>query len=400
MHNPPGNTVIHIKHAMEGNVMCTSCQVDDADLVCLCDYPLVALCSGQCLQKHRGIPTFHFEMPVVCMEAVNKDNFSTCQTWIFGISRAQQALRKNIAAIEAFEVEIEASFGHLEREIANLKGEYKAAIQTLKRNIAEMIDTAIGETTAQALTSNPLFTSPLSGLIWEAAHPGNPANSQLYRFSIELEADFSQLISIRMEQNHPLLPEFPLNSRKSLHKPQLSLSPPLDIVSIAGVVSENARGNMQQMAELHIDQNLEEVRREDRAEDDVSPPEERKGQISLNKSPKALLNCHNCGIKVQISEIEAASPCKICYRCVVPSSERSWLGLKRAEGACPIHSKTLFLIDKQYYRSVKSSAKADISACCPLGSLDGMRLQCGHYVCAEHKEELRSCRSCQTPVRR
>jgi hypothetical protein len=334
-------------------------------------------------------------MPVSQLSSVNRDNFSANQTWIFGLSRAHQALRKNIAAIEAFEAEIEASFGHLEREIADLKGEYKSAIETLKRNIADMIDTAIGETTAQALTSNPQFTSPLSGLIWESAHPGNPANPPLYHFSIELEVDFSQLISIRMEKNHPALPDFPLKSRKSPHKTQLALSPPLDIVSIAGV----ARGNMLQMAELHIDKDLEEARGGDLAEADISPLEERKEQISINQSPKVLLNCHNCCINVPKSEIETASPCKICYRCVIPSSERSWLGLKRAEGACPIH-KTLFLIDKQHYRSVKNSAKADISACCSMGSSAEMQLQCGHYVCAEHKGELRSCRSCQTLVRR
>ena len=103
--------------------MCSACEVDAAEVVCFCDSPLATLCLGQWLQKHRSIPKFRFEMPVNQSLSVTRDNFSAAQNWAFGLNKAQQALSKNIAAIFAGGLEI--AFGHIEREIATLKGSIK-----------------------------------------------------------------------------------------------------------------------------------------------------------------------------------------------------------------------------------------------------------------------------------
>ena len=95
--------------------MCSICEVDAAEVVCFCDYPLATLCQGQCLQKHRSSLGFHFEVPISVSPYVAKENFGACQHWLFGLRRAQQALRKNIATIETFEVEMKAAFEHIER---------------------------------------------------------------------------------------------------------------------------------------------------------------------------------------------------------------------------------------------------------------------------------------------
>ena len=197
----------------EGNVLCSTCQIGTAEVVCFCDYPLAALCQGQCLQKHRQMPKFHFEMPVYASTYVSRENFSACQNWLFGLRRAQQALKKNIATIETFEGEIKTAFEHIEREIAALKEEYKAAIAGFKQTVAGMIEAAIGETTAQAFHSEPQFTCPLSEWIWWGASPANAGELLLYRFSAntrEREA-IGHLISVEVERFGTFLPELPLH---------------------------------------------------------------------------------------------------------------------------------------------------------------------------------------------
>jgi len=218
---------------VEGNVMCSTCQIDTAEVVCFCDYPLAALCKGQCLQKHRKDPKFHFEMPIYASTYVSRENFSACQNWLFGLRRAQQALKKNIATIETFEGEIKAAFEHIEREIATLKEEYKAAIAGLKQTVAGMIEAAIGETTAQAFHSEPQFTCPLSEWIWWGANPANTGDLLLYRFSANAgnRETIGQLISVEVERLGTFLPELPLHL-VSTQKTALQISSPLCSLSI------------------------------------------------------------------------------------------------------------------------------------------------------------------------
>lgn len=111
--------------------MCRACGMD-AEFVCFCEFPLATLCPGQCLQKHRSQAGFHFEMPVYITPFVQKENFAACQSWLFNLSRAQQALRKNIASIDAFEVDIGSAFEHVKQQIEAMKEEYLAAIRAIK----------------------------------------------------------------------------------------------------------------------------------------------------------------------------------------------------------------------------------------------------------------------------
>jgi len=213
---------------VEGNVLCSTCKVDAAEVVCFCDYPLTTLCQGRCIRKHRQSPGFHFESPVWVCSRVDKDNFSAYQSWLFNLSRAQQALRKNNAAVEALEGEIEAIFEHIEREIAALKGEYKAAIAELKHTVAEMIEAAIEETTAQAFHSELQFTCPLSEWIWWGASPANTGNLRLYNTSIQI-GDIHKVILVNIQPLSPSLPLFPFNQSA---KPTLGISSNLCISEI------------------------------------------------------------------------------------------------------------------------------------------------------------------------
>jgi len=217
----------------EGNVLCSTCQIDTAEVVCFCDYPLAALCKGQCLQKHRKDPKFHFEMPIYASTYVSRKNFSACQSWLFGLSRAQQALRKNIDTIKTFEGEIKAACEHIEREIAKLKQGYRAAIEELKQTVTGMIEAAIRETTAQAFMSRPHFTCPLSEWIWWGANPANTGDLLLYRFSAQTREreTIGQLISVEVEKFGTFLPELPLHLVYT-QKRILEISIPLCSLSI------------------------------------------------------------------------------------------------------------------------------------------------------------------------
>jgi len=213
--------------------MCSTCEVDAAEVVCFCDYPLATLCQGQCLQKHRSSLGFHFEVPISVSPYVAKENFGACQHWLFGLRRAQLALRKNVATIETFEGEIKAAFGHIEREIAALKEKYKAAIEELKQTVAGMIEAAIGETTAQAFHSEPQFTCPLSEWIWWGANPANTGDLLLYRFSANTgdRETIGQLVYVELERLGTFLPELPLHL-VSTQKTALQISSPLCSLSI------------------------------------------------------------------------------------------------------------------------------------------------------------------------
>lgn len=200
--------------------MCTSCKENVAEWVCFCDYPLAVLCTGQCLQKHRKKTGFHFETPVYSLPNVTKEDFSAYQTWLFGLKRAQQEVIKNIAGIEEFEEEVVTAFEHVEKEIGDMKRACQAAIQTLKQTISEMINTAVGETTAQALDPVPQFTTILSQWIWWGASPGNKADLQFYRPSTHIgdrDAIF-ELISIEMKPLMAFLPELPPDIYTRLQK--------------------------------------------------------------------------------------------------------------------------------------------------------------------------------------
>jgi len=179
------------------------------------------------------MPKFHFEMPVYASAYVSRENFSACQTWLFGLSRAQQALKKNIAAIETFEGEIKAAFEHIEREIETLKGEYRAAIAGLKQTVAGMVEVAIEETTAQAFMSEPQCSCPLSSWIWWGANPANTGDLLLYRFSVNAgnREAIGQLISVEVERLGTFLPELPLHL-VSTQKAALQISSPLCSLSI------------------------------------------------------------------------------------------------------------------------------------------------------------------------
>jgi len=215
--------------------MCSTCEVDVAEVVCFCDYPLATLCQGQCLQKHRSSLGFHFEVPISVSPDVAKENFGACQHWLFGLRRAQLALKKNIATIETFEGEIKAACEHIEREIATLKGEYKAAIAKLKQTVAEMIEAAIGETTAQAFHSEPQFTCPLSEWIWWGASPANTSNLRLYSASIQI-GDIHKVILVNIEPLSPSLPLFPFTQSG---KPTLGISNNLCVSAITEIGLRN-----------------------------------------------------------------------------------------------------------------------------------------------------------------
>ena len=212
--------------------MCTSCETLAAELVCFCDYPLAVLCTGQCLEKHRKKTGFHFETPVHNLPNVTKEDFSAYQAWVFGLKRAQLEVIKNIARIDVFEEEVVAAFDHIENEIGDMKRACQAAIQTLRQTISEMINTAVGETTAQAFNSDPQFTTYLSHWIWWGANPNNKADLQFYRSSTHIgdrEAIF-ELISIEMKPLMTFLPELP---------PDLVPTPKstLDVSNTPGLVS-------------------------------------------------------------------------------------------------------------------------------------------------------------------
>lgn len=198
--------------------MCCYCRENVTEWVCFCDYPLAVLCSGECLQKHKKTPGFHFEMKINILPSVTRENFSACQAWLFGLNRAQQAMRKNIAGIEEFEKDIVAvleqicgEIANMVKEIAALKREYQAAVQILKQALSEMIDSAIGETTAKALYPKPQFINPLSQWIWWGADTANSSDLQLYRTSAHMKGrmSLSELISIEMTPLGSFLPRLP-----------------------------------------------------------------------------------------------------------------------------------------------------------------------------------------------
>jgi len=157
----------------EGNAMCQACGVNTAELVCFCNFPLAMLCQSQCVQKHKNQPGFHFELPITSSSFPPKEHFPACQNWLFNLSRAQQALRKSLTSLEAFEAEIAAAFEYAVSQIETIKAEYLAAFQTLKTSVAGMVEAAIWETTAQALTCEPQFTQSLSEWVWRSADPAN-----------------------------------------------------------------------------------------------------------------------------------------------------------------------------------------------------------------------------------
>ena len=442
--------------------MCSICQVDPAKSICLCDYPVHILCQGQCVDKHRKIPGFHFEMPVSQLSSVNRDNFSANQTWIFGLSRAHQALRKNIAAIEAFEVEIEASFGQIEREIADLKGEYKAAIQTLKRNIADMIDFAIGETTAQALTSDPQFSSPLSATIWESAHPGNTTSLQLYRLSVNIadKGAILPLICAEVQRNYPILPEFSLKNAVIFKSPTVIQNVPNSSVypSLPQYPAyENAETTLRSK---HFRPATPLAPQESLPYKRISAPFS--NQIAtiqpamLLSTPQSPPNiCKSCGFqgsaKFHISQCPNVCECRLCLieailepdsllqclHCNLPYSQTITIPILADYTRC--HSCGLAVQKKEidtevschpckYCISVgvetsywlfstqihicsacepceETSARQyggkggeKLSACCER-SLDGGReLGCGHFVCNTHETRLKRCRACHKKV--
>ena len=435
--------------------MCSTCQTNPAKSLCFCDYPLTAFCSGQCMEKHRSLPGFHFEMPISQSPSVTRENFSAYQTWVFGLSRAQQALRKNLSTIQSFEGELEAAFGHIEKEIAALKGEYKEAIARLKQTIAAMIEPAIGETTAQALSPDPQFAFPLSGWIWEKADPSTPGNLQLYHMTIKIgdKGDILKLISAEFERNSSVLPEFPFktteisNANLTTYRPISNrlLNSSLPRASVDDTAELSLRSKHSRSLNPLISQESVPYKRfapslsaqitpksssstcktctyASSAKSQISRcPNSCECRVCLAESILApnskqqcpycslpysqaistpileeYVRCHVCGLVVRKTKLDPEIPCHPCQSCVVIYSETSFWLFSSQVRTCPECEST----PRGMQEAGKGRSGEELSACCERSLDGGSGLECGHFVCKAHSGSLKRCRACHKEVSR
>jgi len=194
---------------MDGNVVCSVCKTEPATQVCFCSYPLVPLCSSECLVKHRNIPQkFHFEAPMSTTLVVSRENFGNWQNSLFNLRRAQEKLQENASLLSTFEAEMEAAIAFLHQQIEDIREEYRTAMRNLQANVKEMIENAVAETSAQVFCSSPVFSNPLSGWIWQFADPGYRGEEWLFRTRLEVQQEKGKWVAIAVEPLYEGIPGF------------------------------------------------------------------------------------------------------------------------------------------------------------------------------------------------
>ena len=391
------------------NTMCMSCGERPADTLCFCVFPLVHLCSSDCLTKHRQIPRFHYELPTTYDNYVVKENFSECQDWLFRLSRAQQSLKDNLTALDAFQKELEANFLVIDREIQTIKEEYRQEIQSIRTKLSEMIESAVAETTKTALHPSAESEAPLTQWIWWRTQPAHHLDEQLYRMNMQVreKEEFRRLVCVKMEPLTNFIPKFGLSA--PVPECVLSISPPFQVNCLSSVaVIPHMKPTHCQVC--HSAFTLSDVDYhcpgqcrckhcliEAFTDRNVATCKYCSAKISsgvLALVSRDWRRCHVCEIAVRVSETERNALCVICRKCVQVAVKGKLLW-KVKKGRCPLCKDSgWFDINEEMYEK-----KEEVGACCGRTSTADRKLPCGHYVCPVHTENLRRCRSCQTPVK-
>jgi len=409
-------SILSLISRMEGNLMCSSCGQLPAALLCFCNFPLPHLCSSQCLTKHRSLPRFHFEVPISVAGFVTKDNFNEWQDWLFRLSRAQEALRENLTALEAFEGEMEGIFTALDRDIEAMKGEYRREIREIRGKVGEMVTNAIAETSQNALNPESDFTSPLSEWIWWRAHPAHALDLRLYspRLRMMDREGITRLVEVEMNKLSPLLPELPAHLQP-IHRPNPALSGPIGLLSILSqaqtpfpiepVVPKPTNCRVCQAAFTLEDLAYHCVGACRCKACTAEALTEATSSICrycytdiphsvVSLANRGMLRCHVCGIAVKEQEIEQSAKCLICCQCVTIETKDKYVFWKTKKGRCRQCKSDLFDLNEEQYREMRTKAWG----CCEQAVEQGNRLACGHWVCRRHEEHLKSCRACQKMV--
>jgi len=392
-----------------GNVICSACETDPAELVCFCSFPLVKLCPGLCFSKHCLQPRFHFPAAISITPLISRDNFYEWHYHLLSLTQAQQMLKNSLASIDAFTAEVEAACIQVERVIQ----ECRSAVQVWKQEVSDLVQVAIAETMSQAFSTQPDFSCMLSASVWN-----HTANTPLYSTSLRFpdREDILELLSIRVEPISPCLPQFPL----ACMNPALALSGPMNVFNLIypkppiapstyiSTLCRTCQAELILMDTAYQCPSSCQCRR-CVIQSLTSTPSSPCVYCGQSYSPETVARvtydyktCHVCGLAVPVGEIESAANCILCRLCV-STAETTILGMTLSlTGTCQECNPNIsFNIEKGNYqgrgRALVGRDKR-IWGCCDLDIGGSSRLPCDHYVCWTHMADLKRCRSCQRAV--
>ena len=383
---------------MAGNEVCASCGVAQAEVLCFCDFPLPVLCTGPCLQKHRYTPGFHHEMTVAVAPIITNDNFRVCQAWLFSLSRAHQSLRKNLHSIDRLERDIETTFTQVKLQLESLQLDYLTSIRTLKATLSDLIESAISETTINALNPNPLWSNPVSKLIWNDAKSPNKGPLDLYDLEVRVgrKEDIWNAVNVKFTPLYADLPGIEVSGMKRV-----------DIVRSGEKLENEGRCRTCNVRITPENQHFHPCECDTCLIEAIISPEKQPNCVHCNEPYSQSLvkklrdaneRCHCCGIAVSKVEIETKLACRPCSSCVTLRKERSFLFFTGLIGNCSSCPSTSTPLDPTNYESTTDTGfyGESSSSCCASSASKRIKLACGHFCCKSHYLRLKRCRLCHS----
>ena len=162
---------------MDGNLSCSSCQQDSAEVFCICtDLPLFC---GICWGNHKEKDGFHFPLStdVYCQHF--RENQRQHIIWLQALTNSQEKLKENLLRIDQLKAEIEVIQRELSKRIATLA--------EIKRVLSAEIDKAIAETTSNVYKPDYTPQTYLAYLI--LSHWFSQTNAAIPVFECEINSD-------------------------------------------------------------------------------------------------------------------------------------------------------------------------------------------------------------------
>lgn len=375
--------------ASDSNVLCSFCHFLPAEVVCLCAFPLPALCRTDCLAKHRVQGPFHFELPLALASSVTAETFKRQKRWLMGLSDAHQDIAKVSNSVLLLEEQLQNAFRIIEEEVECMKNSYREEINRVKREVNEMVSRAIEETKAQAFSLNPELRSPLGKWVWKNANSSDFGGIQLYEPVVNIEnvkKKVNALLEVRLKRSDLALPEIRLGERQKTAICKTCKG------KITTFDEEFQCPGACQCSHCLIQASISRPHTSNCTYCLQPLPEAQRTQILA-----AYMACHVCGVAVRPGdEVEKGLPCLPCQRCVAVTQAPVWKPWAKLTGHCPDCNTKSIELDEEIYPLARSGDRA----CCSKATGELELLQCGHWVCAVHAEYLKRCRVCWRLVQR
>lgn len=293
-----------------------------------------------------------------------------------------------------------------------MKEKYLSVLRDFKAQMEADIEAAIDETSRNAFSEGSELELPLSRTLWEYSSTQQPRDLTLYRLNVKSgnPLELTKALYLRIEKALDYLPDFPLNTPVGEGDTPLPTCPKATLtVSNVQNVTIRSEAERKKCMKCDVSFHAEDaayqcknaclcgrcciewlVRNQKQDCPHCSHP------FPSIPSLPLYTTCHVCNLVVSFPELERSIPCSPCRRCVTITHSTFFgitMAVKGSCSKCP-SSALKYNLDDGIYPLEKDRE----AACCGKDGSRREKLRCGHLVCAAHKDILRQCRACQSPI--